>query len=160
VPDRDFRFPKKIRLPAEAYENPDAVFHITMHAATETAPFKPKRAADVVWQLVRNEESRGSITPVAACLMPTHLHLVARRGRKTIVEWANGFKSYSTTVWWREGGGHGVLWQPSFYDVRQYSSRQVEAVIKYVVRNPVDAGFVEDPWQWPWVWVSDDVVFD
>jgi putative transposase len=160
MPDRDFRFPKKIRLPPDAYENPAAIFHITMHAAPETAPFKRETAANAIWQLVRNEETRGTIVPVAACLTPTHLHLVARRGRKTIVEWANGFKSYSTTVWWRDGGGRGVLWQPSFYDVRQYSSRQVEAVIKYVVRNPVDAGLVEDPAEWPWVWVSDDVVFD
>lgn len=158
--DPDIRFPKRIRLPAEAYENPEAIFHITIHAAPETAPFKDRRAGDAIWTLVRNEESRGTIVPAAACLMPTHLHLVARRGRKTIVEWANGFKSYSTTVWWRAGGGSGVLWQPSFYDVRQYSSRQIEAVIQYVVRNPVDAGLVEEAADWPWVWVADDVVFD
>jgi hypothetical protein len=36
----------------------------------------------------------------------------------------------------------------------------VEAVVKYVVRDPVDAGLVEDTWDWPWVWVSDAVVFD
>ncbi len=53
-----------------------------------------------------------------------------------------------------------MLWQPSFYDVRQYTSRQVEAVIKYVVRNPVDAGLVDDASEWPWVWVSEEVVFD
>ncbi len=160
MPHFDGRFPKKIRLPPEAYENADAVFHITMHAMPEATPFKERLPGDVVWQLVRNEETRGTIVPVAACLMPTHLHLIAKRGRKTIVEWANGFKSYSTTMWWREGGGRGVLWQPSFYDVRQYSSRQVKAVVKYVVRNPVVAGLVEHPSEWPWVWVSDDVVLE
>jgi hypothetical protein len=52
-----------------------------------------------------------------------------------------------------------VLWQPSSYDVRQHSSRQVAAVIKYAARNPIDAGLVEDVADWPWVCVSDDVGF-
>ncbi|MEX0784164.1 MAG: transposase [Dehalococcoidia bacterium] len=151
----DWRFAKSTRLPREAYDNQDASFHLVTAAAVGSAPFRDARMGNEVWRLLLNELDRDSVVLVAACLMPDHLHVVARPRTANLADWFGEFKSLTTRKAWRLGR-RGAVWQPSFYDRRLYGG-QVGAVVAYVLRNPEEANLVEDMSEWPWVeaWVSD-----
>ena len=146
-------FPKTIRLPAEAYRDRERVFHVVISAMPDTRPFRRRRLGDAIWELVRNEEHRGAILPIAACLMPDHLHVVARPGGRSLQRWAHDFKSYSTRVGW-EHGGSTALWQPDWWDHWLRGAREIENAINYVTRNPIAGGLVDEIEHWPWVWIS------
>ena len=45
----------------------------------------------------------------------------------------------------------GRFWAPEFHDVRIRSSQSFWAHINYIRQNPVKAGYVESPGQWPYV---------
>ncbi len=145
----DWRFAKSIRLPHEAYDNQDATFHLVTSAAIGTVPFRDHRVGNAVWRTLLTELERDSAVLVAACLMPDHLHVVARPRAANLADWFGEFKSLTTRRAWRFGR-RGSLWQPSFYDRRLYAG-QVAAVVAYVVRNPEVAGLVKDGKEWPWV---------
>ena len=149
------KFPKPIRLPREAYADPGRMFHIVIRAAIQTKPFADRSLAQAVWNQLTDECGHGQIVLAAACLMPDHLHLLARREGLDLVTWANRFKSRTTNLSWTFGW-RGALWQPSFYDryVRDHS--EFESVRSYIVRNPVEAGLVTTPEAWPWLSVWDD----
>jgi len=62
----------------------------------------------------------------------------------------NDFQSYTTRVS-KDFLTQRALWQPSFYDRRIRDLGEFESAVNYVVRNPVSAGLVDEPEQWPWV---------
>ena len=151
----DWRFAKSIRLPHEAYDNQDATFHLVCSAQIGSVPFRNKALGDETWRTLLNELERDRVVLVAACLMPDHLRVVARPREANLADWFAEFKSLTTRRAWRFGK-RGGLWQPSFYDRRLYGG-QVGEVIAYVLRNPEDAGLVDNMNRWPWVdaWVGD-----
>ena len=143
-------FSKRIRLDPSAYARRDSTFHLTLHAMPGTTPFRSELGA-AVWQLILNERERSSIELVAACLMPDHLHALAKPADRSIVLWVNGFKSFSTRVAWQHGQA-SALWQPGFHDTRIRDEQQFEAALSYVRKNPVAAGLVNEEREWPWLW--------
>jgi putative transposase len=149
------QLPKTIRLPHEAYANPDRVFHVTMRAAIGERPFTSRPTGAAIWQLVVNERERDSIELLAACLMPDHLHALVSPRSKDIIRWVDGFKSWSTRVAPRTRPQR-ILWQPGFYD-RAVRSGELDTTVKYILENPVAAGLVDEAERWPWVaaWVSE-----
>ena len=142
--------PKRIRLPAEAYANPDAAFHVVIRAHPEVGAFSTV-VAEAVWASVLEQASAGRVELFAACLMPDHLHLLLRSKEIDVVAFMNLWKSWSTRVAWGVGH-HGPVWQPSFYDRGLKSQAAFDAAIAYIVMNPVAAGLVRDAEDWPWTW--------
>lgn len=148
------RFPKAIRLPHDAYANGENVFHITIRAAIESAPFEDKALAASVWELVVNERERGRVRMLAACLMPDHLHMLLAPAGVDLVKWVDGFKSFSTRVSWNVR--RGVLWQPGFHDRRMRDEREMLAAVRYILDNPYAAGLIERDgvWRYSGCWVE------
>ena len=144
-------FPKSIRLPAEAYAQSGRVFHVVIRARPGIVPFRDAALADEIWTVVCAQTGRGQVDILAACLMPDHLHLMLAVVDGNLVKWAESFKRFTTRQAWRHGV-HGALWQPSFYD-RELRDREFEQVLAYIRGNPVEAGMVEDPGEWPWLGV-------
>lgn len=108
----DIPFPKSIRLAPGEYRAQSRLFHLVIRALPPTRPFRGV-VAESTWEALLGERRRPAIELIAACLMPDHLHVLARPGERSIVEWVNSFKSYTT---WRarQSGGPARLWQPSF----------------------------------------------
>ena len=148
------RYPKKHRLRDAAYADPENTFHVVVRAFPASSPFSG-RWGRLVWGLAQNEFERGSIKPRAICLMPDHLHVIASPRERSILRWVQGFKSYSTRVL-RDAGLVGPAWQPSFYDRLVRDDAEMTSVIRYVWRNPVEAGLVGGAREWPWTQVCVD----
>ena len=142
------RYPNKHRLPSSAYEDRENAFHVVIRAVAGTASFVGA-TGNLIWSILVHELKRGSIVPLAMVLMPDHLHAVVRPGDRSVVRWVQGFKSYSTRRY-AESGDSPFLWQPSFFDRVLRDDAEYLSAVRYVWRNPFEAGLVGEGGTWPW----------
>jgi len=86
----------------------------------------------------------------AYCLMPNHVHMIAvpetRDGLRRAIGEAH--RRYTRMVNFREGW-RGHLWQGRFSSFPM-DEDYLLAAARYVERNPIRAGLVEDPCAWKW----------
>ena len=153
-PDR-----KLHRLPTDVYAFHANTYFFTICARHLTRPFENRELASAVVEALLWRKRQHQWVLHCYCLMPDHLHFIARlqtesprvvnagaRGLVTegILDHIRQFKRYTTRIWWRQGG-EGRLWQRSSYDhVFRYSESVADAAW-YVLMNPVRKGLV-DKW--------------
>lgn len=51
---------------------------------------------------------------------------------------------------WEAPIGRGRIWQPRFYDFVVFSEHKRLEELRYIHRNPVKGGLVEEPQHWAW----------
>lgn len=91
-----------------------------------------------------------SVTIWAYCLMPNHVHLIAVPENDDALRRGIGeaHRRYSRMINFRENW-RGHLWQGRFASFPMDESYLLAAA-RYVEKNPVVAGLVEDAAAWPW----------
>ena len=84
------------------------------------------------------------------CLMPNHVHLILIPETKDGLNLAVGeaHRRYTRMINFREGW-RGHLWQGRFGSFIM-DERYLLACVKYIELNPVRAGLVKSPQDWPW----------
>ena len=83
-----------------------------------------------------------------AVLMPDHIHLIISVSRMTTLsEVIRGFKRWAA----RE---LKISWQRGFFEHRLRSYSSANQKYKYVLNNPVRAGFVKSPEEWPFTFIG------
>ena len=84
-------------------------------------------------------------------LMPDHVHFFARPSRNAMpmATWLKMWKSVSARGIAREHGGSGAVWQRDYFDRYLRSGENYGEKWSYVARNPVRAGLVVTPEDWP-----------
>lgn len=84
------------------------------------------------------------------CLMSNHVHFVVVPRRRWSISQCFGraHRRYSETLNQRHGL-HGTNGEGRFF-AEMLDDRHALNVLRYVERNPVAAGLVEQPWQWEW----------
>lgn len=140
---------KRIRLPLWEYANPSSLFNLTIDAERRQRYFVDPRFNDEVVAMLRGEALRFGCPIRIFCLMPTHLHLLARPGSRSLIEFLGAFKKKTANLA-RETQKIEKLWQRSFFDhqLRSYES-EIEQY-EYIRMNPVRAGLVDHPDDWRW----------
>lgn len=140
---------KRIRLPLWEYANPASVFNLTIDAEQRERYFAEPQFNDEVVAVLRGEAVRCGCPIRIYCLMPTHLHMLARPGSRSLIEFVGGFKK-KTAGLARETRRIEKLWQRSFFDhqLRSYESELDQ--YEYIRMNPVRAGLVDHPDDWRW----------
>ncbi|MEO8541144.1 MAG: transposase [bacterium] len=106
---------------------------------------------DAVWQSVLEQRTSERVELLAACLMPDHLHLLAKPGEVDLITWMQRWKSWSTRLAWN-AGHRGPLWQPSTWDRSLRSDEDLFVVARYIFDNPESAGLIAPGNQWNWRW--------
>jgi len=86
----------------------------------------------------------------AYCLMPNHVHLIAvpRTADGLARSIGEVHRRYTRRINFRQGW-RGYLWQGRFASYPM-DAEYCLAAARYIERNPVRAGLVKRPWQWPW----------
>jgi len=86
----------------------------------------------------------------AYCLMPNHVHLIAVPHHEESLARAIGeaHRRYTRRINFREGW-RGHLWQERFASFPMEETYLLAAA-RYIEMNPVQAGLVEKPWDYPW----------
>jgi len=139
---------KYIRLPHEAYANPANTFFATIDALNRQRFFDKAEFNDLVITRLRGLAIEKRCPLKIYCLMPTHLHLLISAGSISVIQWIGLFKQHSQHL----ASQHGVerLWQRSFFDHCLRSTERAAETIEYIRANPLRAGLVQHPDDWPW----------
>jgi REP element-mobilizing transposase RayT len=91
--------------------------------------------------------------PEMLLLMPDHLHALVsfswdpKQGMNTVL---GNWKRYTARKF-------GIGWQREFFDHRIRNDADHLEKWRYIRDNPVRAGLVEDPQQWPHVWFPERI---
>ena len=85
-------------------------------------------------------------------LMPDHVHLFARAARDAVSmkNWVQMWKSLSARQWMDRMGRKTPLWQEDYFDRYLRSAENYSEKWAYVEANPVRAGLVARPDDWPY----------
>ncbi|MBI2681761.1 MAG: transposase [Acidobacteriales bacterium] len=96
-------------------------------------------------------------------VMPDHVHMVCTFLRNTygeihtFAELLNSIKGFTAHSVNRLLGWKGHLWQDESFDHVLRHEESIAQKIEYLKNNPVEAGLVSKPGDYPWLWADDMV---
>jgi putative transposase len=146
---RTYRRGRAVRHPDADYAD-DIDIHVTI-CADHSQPFRDDHVAAMVCENVEFYCQKLAYRLYGYTLMPDHLHVLLSppASERQLGYWVDVFKSYTTNRF-HELGYRGPLWQPSAHDHVCGDEETAEAVLTYIVNNPVRAGLVARWQDWPW----------
>ena len=85
-------------------------------------------------------------------IMPDHVHFFCTDSEQGILlsEFVGKWKEWTAKALKRKAGLDGQIWQSGFFDHLLRSSESYSEKWEYVRNNPVRAGLVENPEEWPY----------
>ena len=100
--------------------------------------------------LLAEQGERFGVHYLAWCLMTNHVHLIAIPDKESSLARGIGeaHRRYTRRINFREGW-RGYLFQGRFHSFPLDGSHLLAAV-RYVLRNPVRVGLVDQPWDYTW----------
>ncbi len=121
-----------------------------------------ERGRELLLEILEQVRRRYLFVVVGYVVMPDHIHLLIsepeRGTQSTVMQVLK--QRYARRVLQKErtSRGQGELfpsveqhvWQRRFYDFHVWSERKRVEKLRYMHRNPVKAGLVEEPEQWRW----------
>ena len=133
------------RLVAAGYPH-----HITQRGNRRMPVFFTESDYIYYLKLLSEWSIRHRLEVLAYCLMPNHVHVIGvpRESRSLHLAFRETHRRYSSFVNLREGW-RGYLWQGRFSSFAMDMEHTYNA-IRYVEDNPVRAGLVSIPTDWPW----------
>jgi len=104
----------------------------------------------VYLSLLKRHSLRFKLDIIAYCLMINHVHLVVIPGDEKSMANAIGktHGHYAQHIN-RKNNSTGHLWEDRFYSCPM-DEQHFWIAARYVERNPVKAGIVNDPWEYEW----------
>jgi putative transposase len=81
-------------------------------------------------------------------LMPEHVHLLLSEPKHHKLE--NTIRTLKTETSRRLKGKRPQFWQTRYYDFNVLTQTKFVEKLRYIHRNPVARGLVDDPEDWPW----------
>jgi mutator protein MutT len=110
----------------------------------------PHIANIVVAALHHGERARASYDLYSWVVMPNHVHAVLKPHQR-LSEIMQSLKTATATRANRILGTPGTsFWQREYYDHWIRSEKEFFSIVNYIERNPVSAGLVSLPEEWPW----------
>ena len=124
--------------------------HLTQRGNNRQATFFDDRDRQTYCALLREQARRAGIRVLGHCLMTNHVHLVAVPERTDAFARGLGRAHYLYTRYLHERrGGSGHLWQNRFFSC-PLDREHLWVALRYVERNPVRAGLVEEAAAYGW----------
>jgi putative transposase len=129
---------------------PGIPHHIIQRSNRRQEVFFSSEDKDYYLRLLLKWSHIGGVSLLAYCLMDNHVHLVGVPFRVTSLAEVIGetHKRYSMTINARQGWA-GYLWQGRFISYPM-DDAHVYRAMRYVELNPVRAGIVKRPVDYPW----------
>ena len=83
-------------------------------------------------------------------LMPNHVHALIEVWRVPLGKILHTWKSYTAKEANRILGREGTFWAEDYFDRYVRDEEHLQRAIRYIENNPVKAGLVRVPEDWPW----------
>jgi putative transposase len=150
--DRDVNaLPRRKRLihDVPSWVPEDSIFFITVNCLPrgQNHLADPKTAAALTEGITMRVE-RKQWWPLVVLLMPDHVHgLIAFPLGEAMPKIIRDWKRYTAR-------SQGIRWQRHFFDHRIRKEESLEEKWNYIVQNPVRAGLVKSPEDWPYIWTG------
>jgi putative transposase len=84
------------------------------------------------------------------CLMPNHFHLLVEVGEKPLAGWMKSTEGRYARYFNRRYRKVGHVFQGRYHAILCDKSAYLLELVRYIHLNPVRAGLVQDPADWPW----------
>jgi REP element-mobilizing transposase RayT len=128
---------------------PGGVYHLNAHGLDDRPIFVDDADRQAFALRLRRVAVRESWGLYAVCLMDTHYHLVVQLAHDVSsgMRVLNGAHSRSFN---RRHGRRGALFESRYYERTIRDEKHLAVAVAYVHNNPVEAGLVDDPADWPW----------
>ncbi|MGB9721007.1 MAG: REP-associated tyrosine transposase [bacterium] len=158
---------KKIKIPEKGYKNlrkgrvslPDYYYFITIACKDK----KPVLSNKIIFEMILNSvfwlENSGNIILYFIIAMPDHIHWIFQLlEKKSLSEVIKSFKQYTARNIKNKFASIKDVWQAGFYDHAIRKEESLVEIIKYSWYNPVRAGIVEEPEDYPYWWSRYDLL--
>ena len=132
---------------------------------------KNEKVASLISEAIHYRDGKKYILN-AYTIMPNHVHMVfyverndVSLGRITdssyiVTDILQSLKRYTAMKCNRILNRTGQFWQRESYDHVIRNKQEMVRIIKYVLNNPVKAGFVERKEQWKWSYCREDIMLN
>lgn len=131
---------------------PNAPYHIMARGNQKQTIFYEKEEYEIYLALLRRYKLRCDCLVYGYCIMPNHVHLVAEfpTGKASMSRFMHGLnQSYAMSFHMRhQTVGH--LWQNRFKSLVVLKDEYFLNLISYIEYNPLRAGAVSKPEDYPW----------
>ena len=87
---------------------------------------------------------------LAWVVMPNHAHVLFKVGSTAMAQVVKGWKSVSARDANKILSRTGQFWHEDYWDTYMRGAEQELKARRYIENNPVKAGLVSDPREWPW----------
>jgi putative transposase len=140
---------KTIRLAPNVYQGP-AAFSVTISTAGHREIFRNRRSVSLCVTALMETATGHAMEVLAYCFMPDHLHLLlqAKEGAN-LIRFMKAFKQVAAYRHLRTL--KRPLWQKGYYDHVLRWEEDVRVVAQYIFQNPLRAGLVSSPSEYPFV---------
>lgn len=102
-------------------------------------------------ELIEAAQERAPLGLLAACIMPNHFHLVVvPREPGHLGRWMQWLLTTQVRRYHRREGTSGRIWQGRFKAFPIERDEHLLTVMRYVERNALRAGLVDDARRWAW----------
>ncbi len=129
---------------------PGLPHHITQRGITSQRVFLSDDDYHKYSMLLLQQAERFALSIEGYCLMPNHVHIIATPHRTDSLAKAIGRANLIYAQYFNElHGRNGHLWQNRFYSCPM-DDTHFSAAMLYVELNPVRAGIIQIPWEFPW----------
>ncbi|MBI5527625.1 MAG: transposase [Deltaproteobacteria bacterium] len=140
---------KRHHLPRECYQGGDTFF-ITVCTAERQTILTTEPLCGVLVSFLETLKDTNDGPVHAYVVMPDHLHVLLS-GSDDVISWMRWFKA-RVTFHAKKKGCAGEIWQRGFYDEGVRKIEKSREILRYMSDNPVEAGLVERPGEWPHKW--------
>ena len=121
-----------------------------MHGAEGITLFPEARDAQAFLAHLGDISSRHSVEIHCYCLMDTHYHLLVRDARGGISAAMSQLNGWYSRRYNHRYGRRGPLFDGRFHRTLVEDEGHLRSCVRYIVRNPVDAGLCREPAGWAW----------
>ncbi len=136
---------RPLRLEAEG-----AVYHVIGRGNERRPIFRDDQDREAYLERLERYRERFGIRILAYCLMTNHLHLALERGPARLSRVMLALHGSYSQYFNRRHGRVGHLFQGRYKALLIDKNRYLLTLVRYVHENPVKAGLVKRPEQYPW----------
>jgi REP element-mobilizing transposase RayT len=127
-----------------------AVYHVYNRVSRGEPVFGDEDAARRFGDLLRDVMERDGVTVFAWALMSNHYHLAIRTGSVSLDRPMRSLQQRFTRHFNVRHQTFGPLWQGRYRAKLVEDQRYLDQLLAYIHLNPVSAGLVDDPVEYPW----------
>lgn len=131
-------------------EYPGAVYHVTARGNRRAQIFMDEKDRDAFFNILAEVNRRFDIRCHTYCLMGNHYHLLLETPRGNLSMAMRQLNGVYTQTFNRQHRKCGHLLQGRYNAILVERDAHLLEAARYIVLNPVRAGLVKGPADWPW----------